>query len=200
MWSGGFDSTYLVQLLLERGHHVSTRYLELVNNEEKTRLEHLAVAEMEPILRRKFPFLGLHRQAGVYTACNIHQATNVYAPQLPMLLASLASAVEAHHTHAALGYVMHDTAISFLSDMQDIWAAYGRLSYLNPWPELEFPLSRYQKQGIKGNLMPELLEHCVCCENGPSMDLGARFCRTCAPCRRNREAGLIVDPEPDYEL
>jgi len=37
LWSGGFDSTYMIQHLLKNGHEVNAYYVEFQNNEKKTR-------------------------------------------------------------------------------------------------------------------------------------------------------------------
>jgi len=48
LWSGGLDSTYLVQKLLEEGRPVQAFYVEIKNNVEKTERERAAIEGMLP--------------------------------------------------------------------------------------------------------------------------------------------------------
>ena len=203
LWSGGFDSTYLIQHLLESQPEaeVDAHYIALRNNGLKTAAELRAVAAISLIFKAKFNERFWCSAVPSISVESFTGSRHFYNNQLPLLLAALAACVSGKKTKAALGYVMHDGAVSFLGELRQIWSAYGVMAVVDKWPELVFPLAQYHKYGIASNLWPELRALCECCEVADEdRRPGVRFCGKCPPCRHNLEAGLIVPAVPDYEL
>lgn len=210
LWSGGFDSTYMIQHLLESQPEaeVEAHYIALRNNALKTSAELTAVSAISLIFKAKFkerfwvktPAFGDQIVAPSIAMESFSGNRLFYNNQMPLLLAALAACVSGNKTKAALGYVMHDGAISFLGEMRQIWQAYG-IMMVGKWPELVFPLAQYHKLGIAANLWPELRALCTCCEVADEERLPAvKFCGKCPPCRHNLEAGLILPAVQEYEL
>ncbi len=199
LWSGGFDSTYMIQLLLSQDsdNQVRAYYLDIKNNVEKSKMEQEAIA----VLKEKFKTMYRDRfeYKGIVLETNIKKQANcVYSPQLFSLLHGLFESVDYEWTDAvALGFVMNDNGISYIEDLKRIWKDVKNITYANKWPVLEFPLMKSPKSSIYDWLNADLRKDCVCCESFGTFLRDEkdtqRFCDKCSPCKRNREAGLISD-------
>lgn len=92
------------------------------------------------------------------------------------------------YSKAAIGYVQHDCAISWLDEIKAIWQSYrGMAQYPDRWPELEFPLIKMPKKEIWNLLDEEIRNLCVYCESPiDKIDIGYVDCDECAACKRRR--------------
>lgn len=202
MWSGGFDSTYMIQYLLDanKDNTVEACYLQIDNNELKTKKEFEAIEKLTPILNKIYGNRFLYKGVSVKVLIQISNHS-VYCPQSYFLLTALAQCTYKDHDYACLGYVMNDCSISFLDEIKGVWENFSKMR-TSPLPPLNFPLSKYPKYGINSNLRPELKDLCTCCESDLASE---KFCFECSPCKRNEEAGLIHKPvfqrtiQPDEE-
>lgn len=195
LWSGGFDSTYMIQHILESDvkNSVTCGYLEILNNEPKTKKELEAIDKLKEIFKNKYGTR--FEYVGVIMSVNVNKHdTSIYCPQLLFLLTALSHLSNKNDYASCLGFVMNDNSISFLSEIKNIWKNISNLR-MEDLPELMFPLSKYPKWGINSNLNESIKELCVCCEESTE----DKFCHKCDPCKRNLEAGLIPSKVEDVE-
>jgi 7-cyano-7-deazaguanine synthase in queuosine biosynthesis len=185
-WSGGFDSTYLVQHLIESdpNNRVTTFYVELKNNPEKTKLENRATAAMKPVFTRLYG--DRYQDFGTQSEFDI-RGGGMFGLKQPILwLTACAYLSTSSFKKVAIGYVMNDCAMSFLDDFRNIWYGFGKLSEAK-FPELVFPLAKIDKYDVHQWLKADLYPHCVCCEHPEDHHGYLAECGQCAPCKRNGE-------------
>ena len=192
LWSGGLDSTYLVQLLLSKGATVYASYVRLENNEAKTKMEMAAIQKMVPIFKQRYAGFIHHDK----------EATMVFSseyslPDLHQVLPWLTAAQMIIHPDAeelAIGYVMNDCAISYLPEIRGIWKAMCCLSSSRKKPTIVFPLIKETKLSIYHQLLPELRGLTVTCEQPKTMDDGSWSpCGVCVPCQRHPGPRKVLD-------
>ena len=183
LWSGGVDSTYLIQRCCEEPAYeeVLAGYVELENNPAKTASELGAIERLVPLLQRsdKFVWLG--------TLMRVHfrrTNPNLAFKQIPIWLLALVEAIHPPVDEVAIGYIRNPhpgtiDASSHLDDLRRLYADYRPLLHRDP-PALVFPLAEVEKQEIWERLDPELRSHCVYCE-APLLDGDAY--RPCGRCR-----------------
>ncbi len=124
LWSGGLDSTYLIQHLLDTTPDARVRaiYVQITNNEDKVKTELAAIKKMVPVFKEKYG------ERFIYDGkvCSIEINDNVYSPdksplgfsQIPCWIAGVIYGLKHDTTHVALGYVMNDDAISYLEEIR----------------------------------------------------------------------------------
>ena len=177
-WSGGLDSTYLIWLLLMQGHSVVAVYTELENSGCKTRRELDSIDKMLPILESyNFKFKGGNKIfiKGSHSQLSLSQ---------PLLwLNSLMYQLEDKTDIVAVGYILGDDAISYLSDFKKIFNSMLGLTICKKKPKLEFPLIKHHKKVIYESLPEKLRIHTTWCENFFGDDL----CGKCVPCKKMKE-------------
>lgn len=188
-WSGGIDSTYLIQWYLEQEYDVYAGYIDVKNNGLKSVIEKQSIDKIVPIIKNKF-----HRFSYIGTLLEIDVLHNdSYLSLCQPLLWLLPLAYNTHHySEIAIGYVMNDCAISYLDDILKVWNAYkGFAYYQDRWPELKFPLIKKQKLDIWNLMDKEIRELCVWCERPKDDQIkGFVVCGKCGPCKRRKYEGL----------
>ncbi len=186
-WSGGMDSTYLIQHYGERGYEVYAGYIELENNEIKSTMELQAIKKLDPLLTAKYDF----RYLGTMFKADIAAVDqNRLSLSQPLVWLTALAYNTYWYDEVALGYVMSDQGVSWLSDFRDIWQSFSKLSPSpEKWPKLSFPLIKHHKTDMWHMMDKNIRELCVWCEE-PIDDemIGWKPCGKCAPCcRRIRE-------------
>ena len=113
-WSGGLDSTYMIQQYLERGYEVNYVTSKIANSSPaQTKREQQAMSKM---LKGYFSDKPVRRVGEVEMTFGGGVAfRHIYLCQPGMWLLSLLNYIEPHHTEVAVGYVMNDDALSFCS-------------------------------------------------------------------------------------
>lgn len=185
LWSGGLDSTYLIQHLLDENSKniVWASYVELKNNKEKTEMELNAIKKMLPYLNEKYK--ERFKYLGVVCSFDIIKIGNCSGfAQLPLWISAIISTTSKDVNKIAIGYVMNDDAIAYLPEFKKIVKSYNAISY-NPYPQIIFPIHKYKKHDIIPKLTSELLQHVVWCEY-PNVVAGEySACGQCETCRRS---------------
>lgn len=176
-WSGGLDSSYLIQKLLEDGHGVCAFYTEIKNNKYKTIRERKAIKSMISYFKPyNFEYLG-----SVNIEIDVPVGGIFYLSQPSMFILGALYSAKNNYDRFAMGYVMNDDAISYLSEIKNIWNSYkGIVSYL---PEIEFPLMKTSKISILNKIQPEIEKNFTYCESVEAADK----CGKCGPCIRYKE-------------
>lgn len=165
LWSGGLDSTYLVQKLLDEDKNIKviTGYVELLNNRDKTVAEKRAREAMIPIFEKKygprFSDLGIIHRAEV----RVH---NHWSPlvQMPIWFNALITSVPMEVTEVCLGYVMNDCAISYLNELRTMFKCFSKNISKKKFPKVTFPLSKIPKEDIAYDIDKDLKPHVTWCE------------------------------------
>lgn len=186
LWSGGLDSTYMIQYLLESNPNnvIRCSYVEILNNENKTKMELAAIDKLIPIFREKykdrFSYHGISYRVGIN---NMTHGVMFY--QMPLWIGAIATVVPKDINQVAIGYVMNDDAISYLSEFKEIVKAFDKLRF-SPLPEIIFPLYKQKKDFITDDIFPSLKKFVVWCELPILNDDGSwRYCGQCGPCKRS---------------
>ena len=183
LWSGGLDSTFLIQHLLDQDPKakVIAGYVEILNNDVKTPMELRAVKRLAQILKSKYQDRFEWRKT-VYK-CEVAWCTDyalLYQP--PIWIHAAMVTCPGNATEVAIGYVMGDCAISYLSEIRAIFKAYSGLCQ-TPFPKLTFPLMKWDKTEIVDRMDPLLKPHIVWCERPEGKNF--KPCGTCPPCKRS---------------
>lgn len=182
LWSGGLDSTYLVDYALKQGYEVTTGYIELENNKEKVKRELSARTKMIDEYFKHYNFKDL----GVIYKCLIttHNNENIrlhYPIQFMNIIHVMPKCDEVW-----IGYVLNDDAISFLDEIRTCWNGYSGL--VDKLPKLEFPITKCFKVDIYNELRQELKDNITWCESPEDVS----NCTTCVPCKKMNYLGLGI--------
>ncbi len=179
-WSGGLDSTSLINKLLNEGHTVHALYNNL-NELEQDKRQLNAVRKMRDIYFSKFQFsllenhiVGLARGTG-----------RLILGQVPSHIFSVIQYMDGYD-YVALAYVMNDDAISFIDDIKNIYYSYEPL-FNGKLPQLVFPYSKTKKENLYDSLPQILKDHITFCEGFDIKD----NCGVCSSCKRM----LHITPE-----
>jgi 7-cyano-7-deazaguanine synthase in queuosine biosynthesis len=185
LWSGGMDSTYLIQHLLDKSPNnvVWASYVKINNNKEKIKMELNAIKKITPILKQKY--LDRFYYRGISCEFDLKQVTNnLKFYQMPIWISAVVCTTGSNVNEIAIGYVMNDDAISYLNDFKKIVKSFDALSK-NKFPKISFPLDKIKKDEIIENMDPSLLKHVVWCEC-PKIGSGRiRPCKGCDACKRS---------------
>lgn len=189
-WSGGLDSTYLIQEYLEKGYEVEVINCNFRNGgPQQMKREQAAMKKM---------MKGYFRNKAVTLIGTSHIAFDGYCfgslnlSQVPVWLFNLISYLRGGHTEVAIGYVMNDDAVSFLDTIKGIWNSYADICSV-PLPPLVFPLVKKKKWSIWCDLHDDLRKHVTWCESPEK----ASPCGNCPSCKRMIDIGaqlpLVVE-------
>lgn len=175
-WSGGLDSTYLLNWSLQRDAEIHACYIDIVNNAEKRKRELLAIEKMLPYFSKfkNFKYLGSAMEVNLKLAQN----SMVDLDYVPIII-SAAIFSGLGYEEISCAYVMNDDAISYLNEIREIYKSYEKISTCE-FPPLTFPMSKVDKPAIIKELPEELFKEITFCENGENKD----NCGICTPCRR----------------
>ncbi len=182
-WSGGIDSTFLLQRLLADPQYetVLTGYVAIDNNAAKVETELAAMARLQPILEELGPCVPL----GVVMRVSFYKANrNLAMKQMPIWLLAAIEAIHVQIDEIALGYVGTDEAAAHVEDLRTIYGAYQPLLFRER-PPLLFPILHFDKQDVVEQLDPRLRALCVHCELPVRNERGELVaCRACRICQR----------------
>lgn len=190
LFSGGMDSTYLVQWLLEYSD-VETLYVEADPHPYKKIKEQEArrklFALFEKYYKHKVVQDHRHSLSGTYST---HQ--RLYGiQQISWLTAALAVYDADRHSVLNIGYVLGDQAPAFRQYYEAFWAAGWTMTrgVLSPVPPLVFPILNHQltKYDVVDRIDKRLVTSTWVCETPHQVGEGAhkriKACKTCRPCR-----------------
>jgi hypothetical protein len=190
LWSGGLDSTFMIEYLLSLDYQVDAYYVELMNNEQKTRNELVAIDKLQQIPSFQNPLFKFHGTIykGLIKVSSRHNPT---LPQSQVFLEGLALASPAEKgRRAAMGYVMNDCAISYIPEIKKYWKAKSEM-FIDGLAPLKFPLMHDPKDGILMAISDEAKPLVHWCENEDTVY--PEICGTCNPCAKMLQLGHGAD-------
>lgn len=193
-WSGGVDSTYLINLRLNQGHSVIAHWYELSGNAGQVQMETEARRRLTATIKE------LHRGIGsrfiVENDPVIEMAMRAVLDlsQPPLWVYGLVHSIKKIYQQVdciEMAYVCNDDAISWLSEIQKLYRAYQPFLE-KELPPLRFPMIKMKKCNIYHELHPLLRKQVVMCEN-PDMltddekalnpDTIWKHCNQCHSCK-----------------
>lgn len=173
LWSGGLDSTYLIFKNLQEGNSVTSYYVNIENNKEKTICEKNAIRKISKIFK-----LYDFKDGGDIFKIKIFQSSNIFLKQVPLFIVSLVYLSDFDSVQIA--YCKNDDAISYLNEIKKIFYSFKGISH-NKLPKLEFPLMKEGKEDYYNLLPKEIRKNIWYCENPHKM----KPCNKCSPCERH---------------
>lgn len=193
-WSGGLDSTCLVNMLLLQGHEVEALYIN-INDVGQDRRQLKAVKQMRDVYFNKFNFtLSIDTVPGVGLLSATAKSTLVLG-QVPAHIFNIIKYI-GDHDFVAIAYVMNDDAVSYLKEIEKIYKSYQGI-FEKRLPQLHFPLIKHNKRMVFNALPVELREHVTWCENQFESD----NCGKCKSCKRMQDIYIkqntshgVIDP------
>lgn len=214
LFSGGLDSTYLVWKNLKDGNEVIPIYVEIQNNEVKTKLEKNRVKLLCKEFAKEFDanksMFEKKQLHDVEFAISVGVHANegsLYFKQMPIWIFSIVflqgiSEID----EIQIGYVSNDDAISYLDDIQNIYKSYQAIC--EPMKPLVFPLTKNKKYLMAHELPPQYLKLIFSCENAKIIGsedaeiIKYEACCECVPCKRiiaEDYYGFDQYPEPYHK-
>jgi len=192
LWSGGIDSTFLIDKLLKDGHKVSAGYVEITNNPNKDKIELEAIIKLYAKIKVKYPEFRFNDTIARY---DMYLTPVQLAINQPLFwLMSTVVCVPWECDSIAVGFIQKDDALSFLPEIQAAYKAMGKLRR-DPLPKLEFPLIKHSKSEIYTTLDHSLVELCSFCEtpNVVPDTAPCGHCNKCTEMKRFIEYGWVTD-------
>ena len=174
-WSGGVDSTYLIDQYLSQGYEVHALPIKILNNTHQVAREMKARDTMIKRYFNKYNFMCLQSIEISFDQigdCLIYQQT-------PFWLMGLIISAKQDYKEVAIGYVMNDDAISHLEEIKQIWNSYAGIA--PSLPPLVFPLTKTKKEHAYERLPQELKSLVTWCANETN---DKDKCGKCIPCSR----------------
>ena len=194
-WSGGLDSTYMVNKLLSEGHTVITGFCHFHNNFKAMEREKIARENLTPFFIEKYPETFVDMGEILALNVNIHN-DKIPLKQACVFLASYIALPNYSYRKiekVALGYVMNDDAISWLDELRHIFDAFNKFSGDNM--ELIFPLIKEHKFTMYNALPDKLRSNITWCESSNDLNEFNNSCGICISCKRMINAGIILPTE-----
>lgn len=183
-FTGGFDSTYLLEANLKAGNRVTCIYTKINNNETKTKAELAVIDEIIEVLNRKYS-VNLNI---IVNEIMVSGGSSVALPQVPVHIFSALYGIRNHYSSVQIGYCMNDDAISFLSEIKKAYNSFQPMFDFK-MPNLIFPLMQISKYEMITDFSEELLKLVYSCENDFSFseideDPILEPCGKCVPCKK----------------
>jgi 7-cyano-7-deazaguanine synthase in queuosine biosynthesis len=189
-WSGGLDSTCLINDLLSKGHTVDALYTNINDCAQDTRqLNAVQAMTKEYFFRYKFT-LKVDTIVGMGLG-PVGVNSPIMLLQVPIHIFNLLKYID-NYDYVALAYVMNDDAVSFLDNIKKIYNSYQGISN-KPLPKIAFPFSKKNKKMVFNMLPAELIQHITWCESSHEDN-----CGVCGSCKRME--GIYSKPQPEKEM
>ncbi len=194
LFSGGLDSTYLMWKNLKDGNTVIPVYVEIENNEVKTKLEKNRIELLWKEFAKEFHdendnYYNSKLQPIKYAVkVGVHaNEGSLYFKQIPIWIFSVVFLQGMDVDEVQIGYVSNDDAISYLDDIQNIYKSYQAIS--EPMKPLVFPITKMKKYMMAQELPEQYRKYVFSCEMARIIGKeDAEFieyepCCECVPCR-----------------
>jgi len=188
-WSAGFDSTFLVYKALMEGHKVSTYYIDLLNNPDKTKAENNAIGLLINEFHKQFPNTMIsHTKLGSIKLDYSFNMDNTYGYLLSTFL-PLIQVENYSIDEIQIGFIVGDLNISYLEDIQNAYSSL--MAFMKrPKVKLTFPLKKVTKGEIFGELPINYTKYVQTCEApGYEIDISNGLRKMCMECNKCKELG-----------
>ena len=180
-WSGGLDSTYLIQRYLLDGYEVHAVNNIIHNNASKAIMELNAIHKLIPKLEKLGTFKYLDKLCKIDVNNNNPKYKGLIG-QSAIWLYSMCFFDFTGYDHIALGYLACELEVSYLEDINNL--AQSLQSFMvGSFPPIQFPLKKIRKISIYELILSELLEDVTHCEMSIyDESKGVKVCQKCLKC------------------
>jgi 7-cyano-7-deazaguanine synthase in queuosine biosynthesis len=207
--SGGYDSTYLMIKNLETGDNVYPIYIRASSvNGIKQHIEYHNVKNIIQAIQKEYP--NLHDF--IETTIRQVHIENIFSSQPLLWMLELFSEVKnkqnyVDYDEVHIGYIMNDSAFSYLSEILSFWKSLFSFSYPGydySIPKLLFPLKKLHKETILSRLRnynSSILYSCWTCEmpktiktknmKDSNVEVLIEPCGECKPCLNIKNSHII---------
>lgn len=146
LYSGGLDSTYMVQYLIEQGYtSINLLFIELQNNSAQSKVAKIILNYNEKQYHELYPHINITSNQG---SILISGFSKMKLPQ-PLIWLLNANMISNFNDDVFISYVMEDHAISYLDTLKNVWNACAPLHLDEKGGELKFPLIGELKTNIR---------------------------------------------------
>lgn len=185
LFSGGVDSTYLIWKNLKEGNRVYPYYIEIKNNENKTKLEKNRIELLFTEFKKEYPDLISNIKYGMDIF--ITESNGLSYVQMPIWLLGVLFFSDRNIDEFHIGYVCGDDMVSYVDDILKIYNSYK--SVKNYDVKLKFPILKTHKDIIYSELPSKYLSLTVTCENPTIIEGNGDIidytpCCHCNPCKK----------------
>lgn len=180
LWSGGFDSTCLVLDRLHDGD-VDLLYVNLANNDKMQRREKKAIAKLKCIIKdANLPGNIIDEYTFGYQEITVTK--QVYAQPALWLQAASMMADGARHNEVLIGYVRHDDAWHYKTEIVNAYNALSQLTCPDNIVPVKFPYEWETKTRLLERFkdfvyIKQILNLMYYCESGTKEPCGE--CSSC---------------------
>ena len=163
-FTGGLDSTYLLWKNLELGNTVSPVYVEIKNNDNKSKIEIQQAKFIWSLLKESYEDKLKPIMFGSNLMINNTFGSPLRLKQVPMwIFFALYHQDINEHDEIQIGYVQDDAVSgSYLKDMEKMY--YSFLPITDGLIDINFPLRKYSKNEIIHELPDNIFDAIVTCE------------------------------------
>lgn len=181
LWSGGLDSSYMIDQLLREGNDVVAGYCDINGGTSQHDREDFARHEMVKKFHTmygdgRFKYIDKAFEFGIHSVN--HEFPIKQAFIWLMSYISIPHDSNRSIDSVAIGYTMNDDALSYIDELKAAWNTFN--SFSRKKVDLIFPLLKCKKSDMWESCSPLIKEHVTWCENGMFED----FCGHCASCKR----------------
>lgn len=190
LWSGGADSTFLIEQALKHGNYkeVHAGYVEIKNNKGKTKMELDAIKKIRPFFDKykNFCYDGIVAKIDLETVSGGPVQMQIFCWILGILPRA------AWYDEISIGYIMNDDSMPFINE---ITRSYNSFKFLFPnvkneiyntqrmMAKLTFPLRVINKEWLLESMDKDLYKLTVTCENPKNN----KACNKCLKCKEKAE-------------
>jgi len=190
LFSGGLDSSYMLQTYLEKGD-VETLYVKGAQHPDKVTLELRARTRIIAELEKKTGNRVLKdRVVNLHDLFEGDMPDRAFVQPITWITGALQVSNGEKHAHLAIGYVSGDQVSSEIPFIHAAWENIQHFTKQNTIP-VEFPLKVTTKLMILDNIWPEVVQHVWVCEmperrgdriDGVGSKKRPKSCEWCAAC------------------
>ena len=187
LWSGGLDSTYLVDKLLRENHTVIVGWCDIQNNHEVMKREYEARTPMIEYFLETYSgrFINMGKLYSINV--KIHNDTIPLKQAFLWMMSYLTLPNYSYRKidKLALGYVMNDDALSYLDEFKSIFKTLNE--FADSEIELIFPVIKYRKTDMYLELPNILKDNITWCDTNEEI---LNPCGKCDSCKRMTDIGI----------
>ena len=200
LFTSGLDSTYLVYKSLKEGYNVDVIYNDIENNKDKSLIEKQNTKQLIKLFKDEFGHDKINdlNELNNYNNFLITQKTSFDLIQLVIHLfnisLNLRDSQRDFYNEINIGYVMNDCAVSYIKEIEEVYINLCKFTFKydgEKYPELKFPLIKYDKVIISDLLPVKYHRFIWTCEN-PIVENNKyiKRCGECDTCLKQKQKNI----------
>lgn len=214
-WSGGADSTYLLLQNLRCKYHIECAYIEIKNNQEKTKREKQAMELLKGDIEKFCDYFDLLKPKYLEPcSINIEFAREMPVAPQQVTFATFSLLLGRDYDEVQLGIVLGDDSrgATLFEDMRNSYLnMVGDILSDEQFPHVVMPIADTSKEviyltlkGYDEAIGTDFINHLTCCE-APTEEVCGKndYSSLCKPCKTRlqvyKNLGWYKDEEPKDE-